>query len=323
MNPTFSFIIPIYNEELVINELFDRLTTMINTINEPCEIICVNDGSSDQSLPLLHAQFKKDPRFKVLNLSRNFGHQIAVTAGMDYALGEAVVIMDADLQDPPEVIFELIAEWRKGFDVVHAVRRKRDGENWFKLLTANVFYWFLDRITETQIIRNAGDFRLMDRKVVEALKQVKENHRFVRGLSSWVGFKQTLVFYDRHARFAGETKYPLKQMIRLAINAITSFSDWPLKVCFKFGIVVSLSSFLIAMGLIIERLFFNLSAFVPGWVSIICLMAFLNGVIMMMVGLVGIYVGKIFQEVKKRPLYYIDSYLNNANDRVEQSRTVA
>ena len=306
----YSFVIPVYNEEAVLPELFSRMEATLRKLDGTGEVLLVDDGSKDKSFDLLLAEHKKDPRFKAIKLSRNFGHQNAVTAGIDLSKGKAVIIMDADLQDPPEVVFDLIAQWKAGFDVVHAVRQSRAGESWFKLITANVFYRFLEKITETKIVRNAGDFRLMDRKVVDTFCRLREQHRFLRGLSCWVGFKQSCVLYERQARYAGETKYPLKRMIKLAVNAITSFSDWPLRLAFKTGVFISCASFLSVVVLIVLR-FMEVEGsahWASGWASLMVCMAFLNGIMMMMVGLVGIYVGRIFQEVKGRPLYIVEAF---------------
>ncbi len=305
-NVEYSFIIPVYNEEAGLLELFSRMEKTLEKLDGSAEILFVDDGSKDNSYEILSAQNKKDARFKIIKFSRNFGHQNAVTAGMDLSKGRAVIIMDADLQDPPEVVLDLINQWKLGFDVVHAVRKTRAGESWFKLFTANAFYKFLERITETKVVRNAGDFRLMDRKVVDAFCRLREQHRFIRGLSCWVGFKQSCVFYERQARYAGETKYPLKKMIKLAVNAITSFSDWPLQLAFNVGILVSCLSFITALSLII--LSFTNVMLVPGWVSIMVFMGFLNGIMMMMIGLIGIYVGRIFEQTKARPLYIVEEF---------------
>ncbi len=303
--PKYSFVIPIFNEEKVLHKLFERLEETLGKLDGSAEIILVDDGSFDGSYGLLQQQFNKDDRFKVLKFSRNFGHQNAVTAGLDQAQGDAVIIMDADLQDPPEVVFDLIKQWQAGFDVVHAVRQSRQGETWFKLATASLFYRFLEKITETKIVRNAGDFRLMDRKVVNAFCQLREQHRFLRGLSCWVGFKQGCVLYERHARFAGETKYPFRKMLKLAVNAITSFSDWPLRLSFLIGSVISLLSMLTITGIIVAKIFTDF--FIPGWTSVVVILTFFNGVIMMMLGLMGVYIGKIFQEIKRRPLYIVET----------------
>ena len=303
---TYSFVIPVYNEETGLPELFSRMETTLEKLDGNAEILLIDDGSKDKSYEILSAQNKKDSRFKVIKFSRNFGHQNAVTAGMDLSKGKAVIIMDADLQDPPEVVFDLITQWKSGFDVIHAVRQSRVGESWFKLFTANAFYRFLEKITETKIVRNAGDFRLMDRKVVNAFCRLREQHRFIRGLSCWVGFKQSCVLYERQARYAGETKYPLKKMVKLAVNAITSFSDWPLQLAFKIGMFVSFLSFITALSLIF--LSFTDIMLVPGWASIMVFMGFLNGIMMMMMGLIGIYVGRIFEQTKSRPLYIVEEF---------------
>lgn len=303
---TYSFVIPVYNEETGLPELFSRMETTLEKLDGNAEILLIDDGSKDKSYEILSAQNKKDSRFKVIKFSRNFGHQNAVTAGMDLSKGKAVIIMDADLQDPPEVVFDLITQWKSGFDVIHAVRQSRVGESWFKLFTANAFYRFLEKITETKIVRNAGDFRLMDRKVVDAFCRLREQHRFIRGLSCWVGFKQSCVLYERQARYAGETKYPLKKMVKLAVNAITSFSDWPLQLAFKIGMFVSCLSFITALSLIF--LSFTDIMLVPGWASIMVFMGFLNGMMMMMMGLIGIYVGRIFEQTKSRPLYIVEEF---------------
>jgi len=303
--PKYSFVIPIFNEEKVLHKLFERLEETLGKLDGSAEIILIDDGSSDSSYGLLQQQFNKDDRFKVLKFSRNFGHQNAVTAGLDQAQGDAVIIMDADLQDPPEVVFDLIKQWQAGFDIVHAVRQSRQGETWFKLATASLFYRFLEKITETKIVRNAGDFRLMDRKVVNAFCQLREQHRFLRRLSCWVGFKQGCVLYERHARFAGETKYPFRKMLKLAVNAITSFSDWPLRLSFLIGSVISLVSMLTITGIIVAKIFTDF--FIPGWTSVVVILTFFNGVIIMMLGLMGVYIGKIFQEIKRRPLYIVET----------------
>ncbi len=300
----YSFVIPVFNEEKVLGELFKRFESVLGQLDGAAEVLLIDDGSSDQSYELLKQQYEKDSRFKVLKFSRNFGHQNAVTAGLDQALGHAVIIMDADLQDPPEVVFDMIRQWRAGFDVVHAVRQTRQGETWFKLATANLFYRFLEKITETKIVRNSGDFRLMDRKVVQAFCRLREQHRFMRGLSCWIGFKQGCVFYERQARFAGETKYPLKKMMRLAVNAITSFSDWPLRLSFVMGAVISFLAMVGVMGIVFLKMSTNW--FVPGWASIIAVLSIFNGMTMMMLGILGIYVGRIFQEIKHRPLYILE-----------------
>ena len=231
--------IPVWNEEAVLPVLYERLVAIMASTGEPWEVIFVNDGSRDRTLPLLLELHAKDQRIKVLNFSRNFGHQVAISAGFDFAEGDAVIVMDADLQDPPEVVLRLIEQWRAGFDVVYAVRIKRTGESRFKLFTASLFYRLIHSIADIDIPLDAGDFRLMDRRVVLAMRQLREKNRFMRGLSSWVGFKQVAVEYERAARFAGETKYPFRKMVRLALNAITSFSHVPLQLATYTGFALA------------------------------------------------------------------------------------
>jgi dolichol-phosphate mannosyltransferase len=290
--PVFSLVIPVWNEEKVLPVLYERMTQVMDSTGEPWELIFVNDGSRDGSLAILTDLNRRDPRIKVLNFSRNFGHQIAITAGSDYAEGDAVIIMDADLQDPPEVVLRLIERWREGYDVAYAVRTKREGETWFKLFTASLFYRLIRSIADVDIPLDAGDFRLMDRRVVLAMRQLRERNRFMRGLSSWVGFKQIAVEYERAARFAGETKYPLRKMLRLANNAITSFSHVPLQLATYTGFI-----------LIIARLS-GISAF-SGQATTLVSVLFLGGIQLIFLGIIGEYLGRIYDEVKNRPLYII------------------
>ncbi|MCB0048859.1 MAG: glycosyltransferase family 2 protein, partial [Caldilinea sp.] len=233
--PVFSLVIPVWNEEAVIPVLYARLVEVMDSTGDPWEVIFVNDGSADRSMEMLIEIHEQDRRVKLLNFSRNFGHQIAITAGFDYADGDAVIVMDADLQDPPEVLLRMIERWREGYDVAYAVRTKREGETRFKLWTASIFYRLIRNIADVDIPLDAGDFRLMDRRVVLAMRRLREKSRFMRGLSSWVGFKQIAVEYERAPRFAGETKYPLRKMLRLANNAITSFSHVPLQLAMYTG----------------------------------------------------------------------------------------
>ena len=235
MNPVYSIIAPIYNEKENLPELYRRIAEVMESSGETWELILVDDGSTDGSTEKIHELAEADVRIRKLIFARNFGHQIAITAGWDHARGDAVVIIDADLQDPPEVILELAKKWKEGYEVVYAVRAEREGESWFKLWTASLFYRLIYRITDVKIPVDTGDFRLMDRKVVDVLKQMRERHRFPRGMSAWVGFKQIGVEYKRAARHAGVTKYPFKKMLKLAVNAITSFSYFPLQVATFFG----------------------------------------------------------------------------------------
>lgn len=298
-----SIVIPIWNEEAVIPELYRRIVTIMDSAEESWELICVNDGSSDRSLELLVDLHDRDPRVKIIDLSRNFGHQIAITAGADFADGDAVIVMDADLQDPPEVVLRMVEKWREGYEVVYAVRKSREGETRFKLWTASLFYRLLQRITDIYIPLDAGDFRLMDRRVVHAMRALREQHRFMRGLSSWVGFKQIGIQYERAERYAGETKYSLGRMVRLALSAITSFSYLPLQLATFVGFSLALVSLLGILLTIILRLS-GISA-LEGQATTLVSVLFLGGVQLIFLGIIGEYLGRIYDEVKHRPLYLI------------------
>jgi polyisoprenyl-phosphate glycosyltransferase len=300
----YSIVIPVYNEVEVLPSLYTRLTRVMEGLVEPYEIIFVNDGSNDGSLPLLRDLRARDERVKLLGLSRNFGHQLAITAGLDHSSGQAVVVLDADLQDPPEVIPQLIDQWRKGYDVVFAVREKRRGEGLFKRATAALFSRLLRRLTSTEIPVDAGDFRLMSRKAVDALKSVRERSRFVRGLSGWIGFQQTSVPYVRDVRYAGTTKYPLKKMVRFGFNGLLSFSSVPLQLASYLGFVVSSVSFIYIAYAVWLKLFTNDT--ILGWTSVMVAVLFLGGVQLLCLGIVGAYIGRIYEEVRQRPLYIVD-----------------
>lgn len=301
--PRFSIVVPIWNEEMVIPELYRRVITTMEQVGETWELICINDGSRDRSLALLLDLHQRDPRVKVLEFSRNFGHQIAITAGTDFAEGDAVIVMDADLQDPPEVILRMIEQWRAGYEVVYAVRTQRQGESWFKLVTASLFYRLLQRLSEVEIPLDAGDFRLMDRRVVLAMRQLREKHRFMRGLSSWVGFKQTPVEYERAERFAGETKYPIQKMVRLALVAVTSFSYLPLRLATYFGFSLAALSLVSIILTVILRLAGN--SFFEGQATTLVSVLLLGGIQLIFLGIIGEYLGRIYDEVKNRPLYLV------------------
>lgn len=301
--PTFSVVVPIWNEEAVIPALYDRVVDVMERTRESWELICVNDGSQDQSLPMLRALCDEDARVKVIDFSRNFGHQLAITAGADFAEGDAVIVMDADLQDPPEVVLQMIEQWRAGYEVVYAVRTKREGETWFKLWTASIFYRVLQSITDVNIPLDAGDFRLMDRRVVLAMRRLRERHRFMRGLSSWVGFKQIGIEYERAERFAGETKYPLRKMMRLALNAITSFSYVPLHLATYLGFAFAILSLIGIVLTVVLRLSGNLSF--QGQATTLVSVLFLGGIQLIFLGIIGEYLGRIYDEVKGRPLYIV------------------
>jgi dolichol-phosphate mannosyltransferase len=302
-----SIVAPLYNEEGNVSELVRRVSAVAASIEgfDAYELVLVNDGSKDRTLALLREHAARDPHLVIVDLSRNFGHQLAATAGLDVSRGDAVVLIDADLQDPPELIPELVARWREGYDVVYAVRRKRKGESRFKLLTASVFYRTIRRLTNVDIPVDTGDFRLFSRRVIEALKSIRERHRFIRGLVSWVGYKQVAVNYDRDERFSGTTKYPFSKMLRFAIDGITSFSDVPLRAATWFGFIVSGLAFLVALVEIAIRVFsgYNL----PGYTSTIFAILFLGGVQLITIGILGEYIGRIHDEVKGRPLYLLAS----------------
>lgn len=299
----YSIIVPVYNEEEVIMETYRRLTKVMDSTGEPYEILFVNDGSRDQTFQLAEEICKGDPRIRVINFSRNFGHQIAVTAGMEYSKGQAVVIIDADLQDPPEVIPLMIEKWKAGYDVVYGKRLKRKGETFFKKATAKLFYRFLNHMTNVDIPVDTGDFRLIDRKVCDTMNSLTEKNRYVRGLVSWVGYRQTGVEYVREERFAGETKYPLKKMLKLAGDAMLSFSYKPLKIAGLVGGLLSAASFIYLIIIIYQRLFTDTT--ITGWASTLVVMLFFNGVTLVMHSITGEYIGRIYEETKNRPLFIV------------------
>jgi dolichol-phosphate mannosyltransferase len=303
MKITYSIVAPIYNELENIPELYRRLKEVMDSTGETWELILVDDGSSDGSTEAICALAKEDRRVRPVIFARNFGHQIAITAGWDYARGAAVVIIDADLQDPPELILEMAKKWKEGYEVVYAVRAEREGESWFKLWTASLFYRLIYRITEVKIPLDTGDFRLMDRKVVDVLKQMRERHRFPRGMSAWVGFKQIGVDYKRAARVAGETKYPFRKMFRLALNAITSFSYFPLQVATFFGFA-SAGIAIIAIPPVVYLRMTGSQAFFGQATTLIAVL-FLGGVQLISLGVLGEYIGRLYDEAKGRPLYIV------------------
>lgn len=301
MKPVFSIIAPIFNEKGCFDELYRRVSEVMDTTGEEWEFVMVDDGSSDGSTDMIRELAKKEKRVRPVIFARNFGHQIAVTAGLDYCRGEAAIIIDADLQDPPEVILELIAKWREGYQVVYAVRSEREGETWFKKTTASVFYKIIYRITDVKIPMNTGDFRLLDRKVVDVMNSMRERHRFLRGMSAWVGYKTIGVSYKRAARFAGTTKYPFKKMIKLAFTAITSFSYMPLQIAMVFGFISAGLSILAIPVVTVLRLIG--SQFFFGQATTLIAVLFLGGVQLICLGILGEYVGRIYDEAKGRPLY--------------------
>jgi glycosyltransferase involved in cell wall biosynthesis len=301
--PEYSFVIPVCNERETLEELHSRLVPVLEQLDGPAEVLLVDDGSTDGSFEVMLALHERDERVKAIRLSRNFGHQIALTAGLDHALGRAVIVMDADLQDPPEVALELARRWREGYAVVYAVRDKRLGETRSKLLTAKLFYRLLGRLTEVDMPGDAGDFRLIDQRVVQAMSSMREHNRYLRGMSAWVGFDQTGVSYVRDSRYAGSTKYSLRKMIRFGLDGIVSFSTVPLRLTLNLGFAVSVLAFLVGIGAIVVKVV-DIYA-VPGWASIVVVLAFLGGVQLTVLGVMGEYVAQIHQEVKRRPLYLV------------------
>ncbi|MCK6540995.1 MAG: glycosyltransferase family 2 protein [Anaerolineales bacterium] len=303
MKITYSIIAPIYNEKENLPELHRRVSEVMQSTRKTWELILVDDGSTDGSTETIRELAKKDKHVRPVIFARNFGHQIAITAGWDYARGDAVVVIDADLQDPPELIPEMVKKWREGYEVVYAVRAEREGESWFKLWTASLFYRIIYRITDVKIPLDTGDFRLMDRKVVDVLKSMRERHRFPRGMSAWVGFRQIGVEYKRAARVAGETKYPFRKMFRLALNAITSFSYFPLQVATFFGFF-SAGVAILAIPIVIYLRASGSQAFFGQATTLIAVL-FLGGVQLISLGILGEYIGRIYDEAKGRPLYIV------------------
>ncbi len=300
----YSIVAPCYNEEGNLLELRRRITEIMEQTGEPWELVLVNDGSVDRTGEMMRELHANDPRIHLIDFARNFGHQVAVTAGMDYAQGDAIILIDADLQDPPELILEMIQKWKEGYKVVYAVRSDRKGETWFKIWTAKFFYRLIYNITDVKIPLDTGDFRLMDRQVVNAMKQMKERHRFIRGMTSWVGFKQTGVHYVRQERFAGETHYPLRRMIRFASDAITGFSHVPLQIATFLGFGIASLSILATIIVIIARLSGNHAFF--GQATTLVMVLFLGGIQLISLGIIGEYLGRIYDEVKERPLYVVN-----------------
>jgi glycosyltransferase involved in cell wall biosynthesis len=303
MNITYSIVVPIYDEAESLPELYRRVKEVMEKNGEPWELILVDDGSTDGSTEKIREIARKDRHVRSVIFARNFGHQIAITAGWDYARGKAIVILDADLQDPPEVILDLAKKWKEGFEVVYAVRAEREGESWFKKLTASIFYRVIFRITDVKIPLDTGDFRLMDRKVVDVLKQMRERHRFPRGMSAWVGFRQVGVNYKRAARYGGVTKYPFRKMLRLALNAVTSFSYFPLQVATFFGFF-SAGLSILAIPIVVYLRVAGIPQF-TGQATTLIAVLFLGGVQLISLGILGEYVGRLYDEAKGRPLYVV------------------
>jgi len=299
----YSVAAPVYNEIEIVEEFYNRVQAVMEAIGEPWELILVDDGSSDGSTEKILELSERDSHVVPVIFARNFGHQIAITAGIDHAKGDAVIILDADLQDPPEVLPELIDRWKEGYEVVYAVRAEREGESWFKRFTASLFYRLIYRITDVKIPLDAGDFRLLDRQAVNTLKTMREKHRFPRGMAAWIGFRQIGVPYKRAARFAGETKYPFRKMLRLALDAVTGFSYFPLQLATYFGFICAGIS-AIAIPIVVALRLTGSQAFFGQATTLIAVL-FLGGVQLISLGIVGEYLGRIYDEVKERPLYIV------------------
>jgi polyisoprenyl-phosphate glycosyltransferase len=302
--PNFSIVAPVFNEHECLPEFYKRICKVLNATKKTWELLLIDDGSTDGSTDIILDLAGKDKRVHPLIFARNFGHQIAVTAGMDHACGQAVVVIDADLQDPPEVIADLISKWQEGYQVVFAVRRKREGESWFKLTTASLFYRIIYKITDVKIPLDTGDFRLLDHQVVKVMGTMREKHRFLRGMAAWVGFRQVGVPYDRKVRFAGETKYPFRKMLKLALNAITGFSYFPLQLATYIGFMAAGLSILAIPVVTVMRLTSS-EAFLGQATTLISVL-FLGGVQLICLGILGEYIGRIYDEVKDRPLYVLN-----------------
>jgi polyisoprenyl-phosphate glycosyltransferase len=308
MKDLISIVIPMYYEGEVAQECYDRLKSVMQDNKIKYEFIFVNDGSTDKTLDILTEIADRDSQAKIVNFARNFGHQTAVTAGVDFASGDAIIIIDADLQDPPEVIPALISKWKEGYEIVYAKRKKRTGETKFKLLTAKYFYKFLNYMSDIDIPKDTGDFRIIDRKAADVFKGMTERNRFVRGMFSWVGFNQTFIEYERDERFAGETKYPLKKMIKFASDGIIAFSTKPLKLVMTLGFFSVLVSFLVLVYAISIKLFGR--EVETGWASIMVAITFFSGVQLLGMGIVGEYIARIYDESKNRPIYIVKDTVN-------------
>ncbi|MBD1932917.1 MULTISPECIES: glycosyltransferase family 2 protein [Cyanophyceae] len=302
MKPKYSLVIPVYNEENTLPELYRRISGLMARLDDQAELILINDGSKDRSLELLRDLHEKDPRVCYLSLARNFGHQIAVTAGLNYVRGEVIVILDADLQDPPELIPDMVEKWRQGYHVVYAKRTQRQKESWFKRFTAYVFYRLLKQLADVDIPTDTGDFCLMDRQVVDVLNSMPERDRYIRGMRSWIGFQQTAVYFERHPRFAGEVKYTFSKSLSLAINGLVSFSKVPLRISTYVGLLAAVAAIFMGLLVIYWRIFVPQSP-LTGFTIILVAIFFLGAVQLVSIGILGEYIGRIYEEVKGRPLY--------------------
>lgn len=312
--PFLSVVVPMFNEAENIDYLYRRLTGVLDCLGKSYEIVCVNDGSRDDTVARLKGLHSRDPRVKVVDLSRNFGKEIALTAGLDFSSGQVVVPIDADLQDPPEMIPVLLEKWNEGYEVVYAIRTVREGETWFKKWTASAFYRLMQRIARIDIPQNTGDFRLMTRQVIDALRELRETHRFMKGLFSWVGFKSAGVYYKREPRYAGVAKQNYRRLWGLALEGITSFSYLPLQLATLLGFVISMGSFAYGSFLIVRTLLYGNP--VPGYPSLMVVVLFLGGVQLLTIGAIGEYIGRIYTESKRRPLYFVRESLGFRNGRI-------
>jgi len=310
--PVYSVVVPAYNEQEVIKATYDRLTKVMKEMGESYELIFINDGSKDTTAELIAEFCENDASVRLINFTRNFGHMSAISAGMENARGQAIFVIDADLQDPPEVFPEMAAKWKEGYHVVYGKRTKRKGESIFKKLTAKVFYRFLRRMTSVDLPPDTGEFRLIDRKVCDVVNSLPEKSRYIRGLVSWVGFKQIPVDYVREERFAGVTKYPFRKMLTFAMDAVTSFSHKPLKLATMLGVSISLVSFLYILYVIYQRYFTDRT--VDGWASTIAAILFTQGIVLMILGLMGEYIGRIYKELQNRPNYIIQEIIEKPDD---------
>ena len=303
---TLTAIVPVYNEKEVLPEFHKRLSTVLDKIKLEAEILYVNDGSSDNSLDIMHGLAKTDARVTCIDLSRNFGKEIALTAGLDHAIGDAVVAIDADLQDPPELIPQLLENLNDGYDVVYAQRKSRKGESWFKKATATAFYRLMQQFGRTSIPQNTGDFRILNRRAVDALKQLREHHRFMKGLFTWIGYRQKAISYDRDPRYAGETKWNYWKLWNFAIEGITSYTSAPLKLATYFGFTIAFMAFVYAAVIIVKTILFHET--VKGYPSLMVVILFLGGIQLIFIGFIGEYMGRTYNESKRRPLYFLNEY---------------
>jgi polyisoprenyl-phosphate glycosyltransferase len=316
----YSIVVPVYNEEESFPDLVKRLSEVMDLLDGPAEVVLVDDGSRDSSYQLMLEANRQDPRFKVLQLSRNFGHQVAITAGMDVASGQAVIIMDADLQDPPQVILEMAAKWQEGYEVVYAVREQREGETMFKKTTATLFYSLLRRMADIEQPVDVGDFRLVDRKALDAFLQMRERNRYVRGMFSWIGFRQAAVPYTRASRHAGRSKYPLRKMLRLASDGLVGFSTAPLRFALMAGVLLAIGA--IGYGVVAIALKLAGLPYVPGYASLLVTITFLSGVQLIVIGMVGQYVARTYDEARGRPLYLVRDASGFTTNGEENQRTM-